>query len=244
MFAARWATFVAWTVVLSACGSVAGGSSTTSASPSPSPLAFVLLKTDDPTLTVQDSDATDIVGTSDSGAFVTATGAGLSSSPSTADRAGRFSVHVSGLQLGTNQVTLTATLGGHRDNTLSMTIQRTLSEAAYKASVQNVSYPQLVKDPAALKGVIVHFQAQVFQYDSRTTTSHMIAAVTNSGYGFWSDNVWLDLSPSIAASITQKDVVEFWGTVVGPYTYQTSIGGSNTIPEINAAYMNLLQKGG
>lgn len=139
-------------------------------------------------------------------------------------------------------MTLTAALAGYRDNSFLVTATRTQSEAAYKATAQNMSYPQLVKDPSSLQGTVLSYKAQVFQYDSRTTTSHMIVSVTDDGYGFWSDNVFLDLNPSIAASITQKDVIQFWGSVVGAYSYQTAMGGQNTVPEIKVMYMNLISK--
>jgi hypothetical protein len=101
----------------------------------------------------------------------------------------------------------------------------------------------LSKDPAALEGTVVTYEAQVFQYDTATTTSHFIASVTDDGYGVWTDNVWVDVQPSIAQQVCTGTILTFWGGVVGPYTYTTTLNGSLTIPEINVKYISVVSNG-
>jgi hypothetical protein len=117
-----------------------------------------------------------------------------------------------------------------------------IDPAAYKASAVAISYNQLLKDPAALAGRVVTYTGQVFQYDTNTTTSHMIVAVTDGGYGYWSDNVWLDVDPATTANVCKDTVIRFWGDVVGPYTYTTTNNGSLTIPEIHVQFISATQK--
>jgi hypothetical protein len=115
--------------------------------------------------------------------------------------------------------------------------------ASYKASAAAISYPLLSKDPAALAGTVVTYEAQVFQYDTATTTSHFIASVTDDGYGVWTDNVWVDVQPSIAQQVCTGTILTFWGVVVGPHTYTTTLNGSVTIPEINVKYISVVSNG-
>ena len=103
-----------------------------------------------------------------------------------------------------------------------------------------MSYGQLVS-PNAAQGTCVTSQAQVFQYDSITGTAEMLVDVTNDGYGFWSDIVDLQLPVSAASqNLVQNDIIQFWGTTSGTTTYKTSIGGSNTVPVIDAQYVTLV----
>jgi hypothetical protein len=117
-----------------------------------------------------------------------------------------------------------------------------IDPAAYKASAVAISYNQLLKDPAALAGSVVTYTGQVFQYDTNTSTSNMIVAVTDGGYGFWSDNVWLDVDPTATANVCKDTVVQFWGDVVGPYSYTTTNNGNLTIPEIHVQFIRATQK--
>ena len=49
-------------------------------------------------------------------------------------------------------------------------------------------------------------------------------------------------SSALGSGIDNKDIVEFWGTVAGAYSYQTVAAGTNTVPEIAVNYMNLIEK--
>lgn len=91
-----------------------------------------------------------------------------------------------------------------------------------------------------MAGRVVTYRGRVFQYDSATTTSHLIVSVTDGGYGYWTDNVWIDLDPTIGQSVFNKTVIQFWGTVVGPYTYTTTSNGSLTIPEVKLQYLDVV----
>ena len=114
--------------------------------------------------------------------------------------------------------------------------------ASYKASAAALPYNQLVKDPTALAGKVVTYKAQVFQYDTNTGTSNFIASVTDEGYNIWTNNIWADVDPSIATHVCNDTIIRFWGEVVGPYTYTTTLNGSITIPEINIKYLSVVSK--
>ena len=114
-----------------------------------------------------------------------------------------------------------------------------MSEPDYKASAKAIPYVQLEKDPASLAGTVVTYTGQVVQYDTNTTTSHLRIDVTNNG-GFYTDTIWLDVDPSQTTKVFRDTVIQFWGEVVGPYTYTSVTGAQITIPEVNARYVKVV----
>ena len=107
-----------------------------------------------------------------------------------------------------------------------------------------MSYGQL-SSPNVVLGTCVTSQAQIFQFDSITGPSAMLVAVTNDGYGLWSDHVELLLHNAAAGqSLVENDVVQFWGTIASPDTYTTQQGGTDTIPAIKVKYITLISAAG
>jgi hypothetical protein len=190
---------------------------------------------------VVDADAVELTGNSQPGATLKAEWNGATQDLSVAED-GSFKFTVGSLPEGDTRVVLTGVASGHQTTIARVVITRQVSEQKYKASATSIPYDQLNKDPAALAGRLVTFKAKVFQYDSRTTTSHMMAEVTPGSYGFWDDIVFLNLDPRIAADVDEDDVIQFWGSVKGAYTYDTAIGGSNTLPDIDVKYLKLIEK--
>ena len=131
---------------------------------------------------------------------------------------------------------------GHRAAHQSITATRLVSPAAFKQSAVSIPYNQMIKDPDSLAGRVVTYSGQVFQYDSATTTSHLIVSVTDEGYGYWTDNMWIDLDPAAGANVYRDTVIKFWGTVVGAYTYETTSNGHLTIPEIDVRYVQVISQ--
>jgi hypothetical protein len=224
-------------VVLAGCSSPAASQAATH-SPTPTPLPATPL-TVPAAAAVTDVDHVDVAGSSAPGATISATW-GVNSASVTADASGNFVVRVTGLAEGSTTLILSAVAAGDSPASGLVDIVRTVSPAFYKQQAATIPYNQLVKDPASLAGRIVTYRGQVFQYDSNTTTSHMIISVTDSGYGFWSDNIWVDVDPAAAQNVFQKNIIQVWGTVVGPYTYTTTQNGSLTIPEVDVKYVQLI----
>jgi hypothetical protein len=224
-------------VVLTGCSPATGPAATHSPTPTPQPATPLTVPA---AAAVTDIDHVDVTGSSAPGADIEATW-GSDSASVTVDANGNFVVHVTGLPEGPTTLSLTALAAGDRLASGQVGIERTISPAFYKREAATIPYNQLVKDPASLAGRIVTYRGQVFQYDSNTTTSHMIISVTDSGYGFWSDNIWLDVDPAAAQNVFQKSIIQVWGTVVGAYTYTTTQNGNLTIPEIDVKYVQLIK---
>jgi hypothetical protein len=115
-----------------------------------------------------------------------------------------------------------------------------IDEATYKASAKAIPYVQLEKDPASLAGTVVTYTGQVVQYDSATTTSHLRINVTPDGFGNYNDTIWLDVDPAVTSKVFRDTVIQFWGEVVGAYTYTTVSGGKITIPEVDAKIVQVV----
>ncbi len=199
-----------------------------------------------------DADTTVITGTTAPGATIRATlTAGLSPPvelTAQADPTGAFSLPVTGAPMGSSTVRLSATAELYSPATFPspVTIVRNESEGAFKASAAEIPADELVKDPAALRGRRIYGRGEVFQYDSRTGLTSMLVSVTvvNPGrYEFWKDNTLLRLpDAALGNGVDNDDIIEFWGEVEGPYTYDTAIGGSNTVPAVVVRYLNLVEK--
>jgi len=167
---------------------------------------------------------------------------GLADALAKADAGGNFSVHVGPLPQGDTRVDIVASAEGFGNSAVTITVTRTVSPGAYKASAASIPYNQLNKDPGALKGRTVTYPGQVFQYDTATTTSHFILSVTDAGYGYWTDHIWVDVDPSIAQNVFKGTVVRVWGDVVGPYTYTTTSNGQITIPEVKVLFLDVVSQ--
>lgn len=113
-----------------------------------------------------------------------------------------------------------------------------IDPAQYKASCQSIPYVQLKKDPDSMHGTHITYVGQITQYDSNTGLSHMRVYVTDEGYGFWTDDILVDVPTNLTQnSFVEKDKIQIWGEVIGAYTYTTQMNGQRTIPEISAKYI-------
>jgi hypothetical protein len=117
----------------------------------------------------------------------------------------------------------------------------TTSPAQYEAACTNAPTYGALASPNAQTGTCVTFEAQIFQYDTRTGTTEMLVDVTNDGYGLWTDTVELQLPQSVVSqNFIENDVIRFWGTTAAADTYQTASGGSNTVPVVDVKYATLV----
>jgi hypothetical protein len=247
---------VALALALSACGAMAGTGSSTrpstqaaatqasattpaSSQPTPTPQPIASISGIQLAYTITDTDSLELIGTTIPGAEVTVMG-GQAEVNVFADSKGNFDADVTGIPMGDSTLTVDVAAAGYQSGLMSVSVTRNVSEAGYKQSAESIPYNLLSKDPASLAGTPVTYEGQVFQYDSATGTSNFIVSVTNDGYGIWSDNIWADVDPSIAQNVCTDTIIRFWGDVVGPYTYTTTMNGELTIPEVKIRYVDVV----
>ncbi|HWD39612.1 MAG TPA: hypothetical protein VG944_12240 [Fimbriimonas sp.] len=108
-------------------------------------------------------------------------------------------------------------------------------EAAFREEATTIDYDQLIKNPYRYVGEKVVYTGQIFQIQEGFE-SFMLLSVTDEGYGFWTDEIWVSGFGEIESA--EEDVVTVYGTVTGAEEYETSIGGSNYVPKIKAKYID------
>lgn len=109
-------------------------------------------------------------------------------------------------------------------------------EQSFKDSAESISYDELNKDADSFAGRKVKYTGQVFQIQQDGSNGGiMLLSVTDEGYGYWTDNVWVNYTGKTSAN--EDDIVTVYGTVVGSTSYETQIGGETYVPEIDAKYI-------
>jgi hypothetical protein len=63
----------------------------------------------------------------------------------------------------------------------------------------------------------------------------VLLSVTNDGYGFWDDRIWINYPGTIKGA--EDDIITVYGTVAGEKSYETQIGGETYVPEVDARYI-------
>ena len=102
-------------------------------------------------------------------------------------------------------------------------------------SAKTIPYNQLIKDPESFAGQRVAYHGQIFQIQESGGSGIMLLSVTDQGYGLWTDEIWVNYNQHVASA--KDDTITVYGTVLGTKTYDTQIGGSRYVPEIDAKYI-------
>ncbi len=230
---------------------------TTAAAPAPDPTTSLQVDAPQDQQIVHRSRIT-VSGRTDDGAEVTVDGKAVDVA------AGRFRT-TRKVSLGDSTVVVKATAPGaaQTTQTLAVTRERSAAErqalerrrdqrraaakrrraerkararASFIASAGAVPYKALQKDAGAHKGKHVVFRGQVFQIQQDGDLGGiMLLSVTDEGYGFWDDNIWVDYDHAIGAN--EDDIVTVYGTITGSKSYETQAGGETYVPRMHARYI-------
>lgn len=107
-------------------------------------------------------------------------------------------------------------------------------EAAFKAEAKSIDYDQLIKNPYEFVGEKVVYRGQIFQIQESFGRSIILLSVTDEGYGFWTDEIWVDAGEISSA---EDDIITVYGIVKGGKNYTTTIGGKRFVPRVKAVYI-------
>ncbi|KOS56421.1 hypothetical protein Z051_09400 [Rhodococcus rhodochrous KG-21] len=92
----------------------------------------------------------------------------------------------------------------------------------------------IAKDSAAAKNRKIVLYGYVAQFDSVTGANQFRASVDSQQFGSWYDydhNVIIKASDrNLIANVVEDDLVTMWVEVDEPITYDTTLGGSTTVP--------------
>jgi hypothetical protein len=147
---------------------------------------------------------------------------------------------------GDNSYKIVGSKPGHDKDTTDAVVTRKLS-AAEKAAAQaakrqafiaesaNISYKQLLAHPARYEGKKAVYRGKIFQVQEDGGRTVILLSVTDQGYGFWDDHVWIDYDGTIKGA--EDDMLTVYGTLSGTESYDTQIGGNTTVPSMRAKYI-------
>ena len=110
---------------------------------------------------------------------------------------------------------------------------RTIDE--YRKYAAPLDYKQVMKNPDRFAGTIVKGRGKIYQITESGWTTEGGLNVRNVGYGYWDDNVRFTMTK--LTDFVQDDVVSFYGTIDGSYTYETTAGWNLTVPMVKVAFM-------
>lgn len=110
------------------------------------------------------------------------------------------------------------------------TTEAVVDEFTDEDDYDGVSYDELARNPDEYEGELVKGSGNVLQVLDGDTEVDMRVGTSESGYD---DVVYLYYDPSIVNSrILEDDHVTYYGRSQGLYTYESTMGGSITIPLI------------
>ncbi len=129
-------------------------------------------------------------------------------------------------------------------------------EAERLAACEKVSPDALEKNPADYENKCVHLYAYIVQYDSNTGPCSFHAEISDrrsrrwydydirSAFGYEDSSVLSALRTDCPEldGIDGDDFVEVWATGLGAFTYDTAMGGSNTVPSFRIEKIELVAK--
>jgi hypothetical protein len=99
-----------------------------------------------------------------------------------------------------------------------------------------VKYDELFRHSDKYVGKPVYFKGEVIQVlDGGDGTYDLRVNVTKGDYGFWDDTVYVTWK---GERVLEDDIIQFVGISEGPYTYESTMGASITIPLIDATVYN------
>ena len=108
---------------------------------------------------------------------------------------------------------------------------------AYAAECQTVSYDEVARNPDDYDGTKVQFRGEVIQVLQDGNAYTLRVNVTDTGY-YWDDTIMVYYVASDGdARILEDDIITFYGTMHGMYSYESIFGATITVPLMNAEYI-------
>lgn len=116
----------------------------------------------------------------------------------------------------------------------------TITEEQYKEQCKSISYDSLARDPDKYEYDMVKFTGRIIQVMDSESYVELRINVTNDGYGYYDDTVYVTyMYEDGDTKFLEDDIVTFYGTYFGLYTYESVLGASITIPEVFARYIDI-----
>lgn len=120
------------------------------------------------------------------------------------------------------------------------------TEQEFKDSCSTISFEDLSRNPDKYKGNNYKFTGQVIQVqEGWFDTVDLRINVTKEEFEYIDDVMWTDTIyatvtiPEGADNLLEDDVITFWGTCDGNYSYTSVLGNQISLPKIDIEYYEL-----
>lgn len=109
--------------------------------------------------------------------------------------------------------------------------------AQFKAQCESPSYQDVARNPDAWEGHKVKFRGEVIQVMESNSDYTLRVNVTQERYG-WSDTIMVSYHATEGSPrILEDDVMTFFGTMAGMYSYESVMGATITVPLMHAQFV-------
>lgn len=116
----------------------------------------------------------------------------------------------------------------------------TMSPEQFKESCQPVDYQTIARDPDSWEGKNIVVTGEVIQVQESSRENAYRISITEGEYGLWTDPVYVTYDASgDATRILEDDIVTVYATSTGLYSYTTVLGSEQTIPSMEAKYIDV-----
>lgn len=119
-------------------------------------------------------------------------------------------------------------------------------EKEFKDSCETIDFESLARNPEKYKGSNFKLTGQVIQVQEGWLDQvDLRINITKEEFEYIDDVLWTDTIyatveiPDNADNILEDDVITFWGTCDGEYTYESVLGSNVTLPKIDIEYYEL-----
>lgn len=124
-----------------------------------------------------------------------------------------------------------------------------ISEVDYKQSCKTINYKTFARNPDKYKGNNYKFTGEVIQtqesslsniVELRINITKQISKYTN--FVNWTDTIYATVEiPDGEDRILEDDILTFWGTCEGSYSYTSVMGSKITLPKIDIKYYEITE---
>ena len=131
----------------------------------------------------------------------------------------------------------------YQNKACALTVKCTsLTASQFKSKCKSIPYKNIARRPEKYRNKKIVFTGEVLQVISEEDGITTLLVFTKKSYFGYSDDlihVVYYSGKKNESRILEDDIITFWGTSQGLYSYETTNGNSNTIPEMYAYYYKL-----
>lgn len=110
------------------------------------------------------------------------------------------------------------------------------------ANEKSISYGMLNKSREGYVGERYHIsKGQVLQAEEIDGETNLLVNIKQDGYGYWDDLVHVRLFGTTDA--VENDIIEVYAILNEKLDYSTQIGGTNSVPSMNASEIKVISNG-